>query len=219
MAPRSKSKKSKSRKSPMAKYKRTLMDVNECMSKTVKQIRKTEAYRKLVPFGTYRNKSNAYHFGNKSTLRKGKLCEALSNPKSYHAKIKKKKGNGKRKGANAIKNAGPRKRFSRLGNCTPASGPNKRTAPCTKKFKHSGLTTTAKKCCYKKKQSEATKLKRKRNAAAKKASKKKYDSKKGITQKSTGRRVRKSRRKKSVSPQLKRKKKKAPSKRKSKRKS
>ena len=201
---KSSSRKSKKSSSPMAKYKKTLMDVNECMSKTVKQIRKTDAYRKLVPFGTYRNKSNAYHFGNKSSLRKQPLCDALSNPRSYHSKMKKNKGTGKRKGPNKIKNSAKRKRYSRLGNCTPS----RRKPPCKAPFSNSGLTTTAKKCCYKKAQSSKTKAKRRRNAVAKKSAKKKYDSNRSITQKSRGRRVRKSKRK---SP--------AKSKRKSKRKS
>jgi len=200
----------KKSKTPIGAYKRKLMDVNECMSKTVKQIRKSEAYRKLVPFGTYRNKSNVYHFGTKSTLRKQPLCEALSNPKSYHAKIKKNRGTGKRKGANAIKNSGNRKRFSRLGNCTPQSGIKKRTLPCTGAFKYSGLTTTAKKCCYKNPQSAATKAKRIANKGAKVAQKKAYTARiqkstiKG-TQKTKGRVVRKSRKKKNTSPILKRK--------------
>ena len=230
MVARKKTKSRKSKKSsPMAKYKHQLMDVNECMSKTVKQIRKEGAYRNLVPFGTYKRKSNVYHFGNKSTMKKAQLCEALSNPKAYHARIKKNKGTGKRKGPNAMKNSGKRKRNSRLGNCTPSyrkptNGSCKNSKVMSKSKKvaapHKGLTTTAKKCCYKKKQSAATKAKRKRNASKKKSAITKYNSKTS-NQKSTkvGRRSRK--KKSPSSPVLKRKSKKKAkkSKRKSKRKS
>lgn len=159
-----------------AKFQRTLMQFNKCMNdKTLKQIRKTRAYRELVPFGREQHKSNAYHFGKKSSMRKGDLCQALSNPKTYHATITKNFGTGKRTGPNKIKNSAERKRFSRLGNCTPASGPNKRTAPCTGKFQNEGITTTAKKCCFKKKMSPATIKKREANKKRKLSEKKRYN--------------------------------------------
>ena len=166
-----------------AKYQKTLMNFNKCMSEnTLKQIRKTRAYKELVPFGSYKNKSNAYHFGRKSSMKKRDLCRALSNPKAYHKKVKEKYGTGKRKGVGKMKNSAKRKRYSRLGNCTPASGPKKRTEPCTGAFKNRGITTTAKKCCYKKPMSAATKRKRRSNAKAKKAAKTRYNSQSIITE-------------------------------------
>ena len=183
--------KSKNKKSPKSarKYTKMLMDLNECMTKTLKEIRKTKAYKRLIPYGVGKRKSEnpkqKYHFGNKSTLRKAPLCEAMSNPKSYHKKLKKAYGTGKKK---QIKNTGTRKRYSRTGDCRPFSGPNKRTPPCSGSHKNKGLTTTGKSCCYKKKQSAATKAKRKANAKKIKAQIKKYNSQKSITQKSTGKR-------------------------------
>ena len=112
--PRSKSKSSKSTKKTSSgrQYTKTLMDVNKCMTKTLKEIRKSSAYKKLIPYGVGSRKSanpnQKYHFGNKSTMKKGQLCEALSNPKSYHSKLKKAYGTGKKK---QIKNTGTRKRI------------------------------------------------------------------------------------------------------------
>ena len=187
--PRSKSKKSsrKSRSSkPLRKFQKALMDYNSCMDKTVKQIRKSSAYKDLVPFGTYKN-PKSYHFGKRSYMKKTELCEALSDPKKYHAEIKKNYGTGKRTGANKITNSGPRKRFSRLGNCTPS----KRKQPCKAPFRHKGITTTAKPCCYKKPQSAKTQAKRRANASAKKAQKRRYNRQKTITQGKSSRRRRK----------------------------
>lgn len=181
-------------------YKKTLMHHQECINKTLKQIRKTNAYKQLIPFGVAgrknMNSKHKYHFGNKSTMRKGDLCEALSDPKKYHAKIKRNYGTGKKKGARKMKNSSKRKRYSRTGDCRPFSGPNKRTPPCSGSHKNSGLTTTAKKCCYKKAQSAATKAKRRRNSASKKTSIRKYNSKRGITQKSTGSKRKRSKKRK-----------------------
>lgn len=192
--PRSKSKSTKSTKSkkkgsPKTVYTKSLLDLNKCMSMTVKEIRKSTAYKQLIPFGVGNRKSanpkNKYHFGNKSTLRKAPLCEALNNPKQYHAKLKKAYADGKKQN---IKNTGPRKRYSRTGDCRPY----RRKPPCKDPTPHKGVTTTGKNCCYKKRQSEDTKRKRKANANKVKAQKRKYNSSRKITQKSEGRRKRKS---------------------------
>lgn len=189
--PRSKSKsksasKSKKTSSPKSarRYTKTLMDINECMTKTLKEIRKTQSYKRLIPYGVGKRKgenpNQKYHFGNKSTMRKAELCEALSNPKKYHMKLKKAYGDGKKK---SIKNTGPRKRYSRTGDCRPY----RRKPPCKGDKPHKGVTTTGEACCYKKKQSEATIAKRKRNASKVKKEKAKYNRSKKITQKSVGR--------------------------------
>ena len=178
---------SKSKSKSSRKYTKTLMDLNECMSKTLKEIRKSKAYKRLIPYGVGKRKianpNQKYHFGSKSTMRKAPLCEALSNPKAYHKKLKKAYGTGKKA---AIKNTGPRKRYSRKGDCRPFSGPNKRTPPCRQtNFPHRGLTTSGKSCCYKKKQSQATKDKRARNKGAVKQEIKNYNNQRGITQSKT----------------------------------
>ena len=168
--PRSKSKKTKTKKV----YTKRLMNVNKCMNKTLKQIRKSEAYHNLIPFGVGKRRSanpnKKYHFGSKSTMRKQELCEALSNPKAYHNKLKKAYGTGKRK---QIKNTGRRKRFSRTGDCRPY----KRKPPCKGSKKNEGVTTTGQPCCYKKKQSAATKRKRLANKKKMLSKKKTYNSK------------------------------------------
>jgi hypothetical protein len=179
--PRSKSKSKSKSKSSVRKYTKVLMDINECNQKTLKQIRKSRAYRNLIPFGVGKrrkaNPNQKYHFGNKSTMRKAELCEALSNPKAYHKKLKKAYADGKK---NNIKNTGPRKRYSRTGECRPY----RRKPPCEAPTPYEGITTAATPCCYKKKQSEATKNKRLANKKKVLASKKKYNEKKS-NQKST----------------------------------
>lgn len=123
-----------------------------CLGMTVKQIKQTQEYKGLTPLGK-RNKSGTYRYGNKSTMRKAELCEALSNPEKYHLKI------GKLKSLK--KNAGPRKRPTRTGACLVA----KRKIPCNDSvYKFEGLTTTGARCCYKKQQSEKTMAKRMKNA-------------------------------------------------------
>lgn len=192
--------KSKSRKSPKSakKYTKMLMDLNECMTKTVKEIRKTQAYKRLIPYKvgsrTGENKNQKYHFGNKSTMRKGDLCESLSNPKAYHKKLKKAYGTGKKK---QIKNTGPRKRYSRTGDCRPFSGPNRRKPPCTGKHKNKGVTTTGVACCFKRPQSAKTQAKRKANAKKVKAQRAKYNKQKSITEKPSNRKRRTQKRKRS----------------------
>ena len=178
---RSKSKSRKQSKAPLRKYQKTLMSFQQCDAMTVKQIRKSAAFKKLVPFGTYKNSSNKYHYGKRSYMKKSQICEALSNPKAYHKKIK--------KNFVAKKNSGPRKRNSRLGDCRPYS----RKPPCkrTGAFKHSGLTTTAKKCCYKRAMSTKTKNKRRKNAAKKTRKRTTYNRTKSNQGKSKKKRSRK----------------------------
>lgn len=119
-----------------------------CIKMTVKQIKQTEEYKSLTPLGK-KNRSGAYKYGNKSTMRKEQLCRALDNPKKYQMKIKELKAQKK--------NAGTRKRETRKGECLVP----KRKLPCnTSQYPHEGYTTTGKKCCYKKKQSEKVKRKR-----------------------------------------------------------
>ena len=170
------------RSKSLRKYQKQLMDINKCMSMKLKQIRKTTAYKNLIPYGVGKRKAanpnQKYHFGNKSTMRKGELCEALSQPQQYHRKIRKAYGTGKRK---SIKPTGPRKRYSRTGDCRPY----RRKPPCKAPTKFKGVTTTGKKCCYKKRQSEATKQKRLANKSKKIASKARYNKQKKITQKGT----------------------------------
>ena len=125
-----------------------------CLGMTVKQIKRTPEYKGLTPLGK-QNKSGSYKHGNKSTMRKANLCEALSNPQKYHLKIAKLKS--------LKKNAGPRKRATRTGACLVA----KRKVPCNNSvYKYQGITTTGSACCYKKKQSAKTIAKRLANATS-----------------------------------------------------
>ena len=168
----------------MPKYTQELMDLTECKDeKTLKEIRKTKAYKMLIPYKVGKRKkanpNQKYHFGYKSTMRKDELCEALSNPKAYHKKLRKAYGTGKKPD---IKSLGPRKRFSRKGDCRPY----RRKPPCSGSTPHKGITTTAKPCCYKRKQSEKTQAKRRKNAKNAKKAIKKYNNKRKITQKKVG---------------------------------
>lgn len=155
----------------MVKDKRIPFD--ECMKMSIREIRKTREYGGLTPMGK-QNDTGKYRFGNKSYLNKRELCKALDNPTSYHKKIEKMK---KQK-----KNAGPRKRSTRQGDC-PKPRNNK---VCSGSHAHKGLTTSGKHCCYKKQQSEKVAKKRvkardvRKKAAAKKvaAASKKRGSKK-----------------------------------------
>lgn len=178
-------------------YTKQLMHFQECKDSTLKQIRRSSAYRQLIPYrhpGRKGKNPGKAHFGNKSSLRKEELCRALDNPKNYHKKLIKNYGTGKRK---TMKNSAPRKRFSRTGLCLPLSGKNKRTAPCKGKFPHVGITTTAKKCCYAKPQSAKTKQLRKKNASKVKKSIIKYNNKlKKSTKKGAQKGTRKGRSKK-----------------------
>lgn len=127
------------------------LNLSKCLSMTVKQIKQTPEYKGLTPLGKL-NKSGAYHYGNKSTMKKHELCIALSNPKMYHMKIKLLKDQKKK--------AGTRKRPSRKGRCIDP----KRKLPCnTLLYKHEGLTTTGKPCCFKRKMSQQTINKRRGN--------------------------------------------------------
>ena len=119
-----------------------------CLAMTVKKIKQTKEYKGLTPLGKL-NKSGTYHYGNKSTMKKAELCEALNNPRNYHKKnasLKQKKIN-----------AGQRKRATRKGECLVA----KRKVPCNDPvYKHQGVTTTGKPCCFKNKMSAKTMAKR-----------------------------------------------------------
>ena len=46
-----------------------------CMKMTVREIRRSREYKLLTPLGKL-NKSGAYHYGKKSTMRKSELCRA-----------------------------------------------------------------------------------------------------------------------------------------------
>lgn len=119
-----------------------------CLGMTVKQIKKTKEYKGLTPQGKL-NKSGTYHYGNKSSMKKAELCEALNNPRNYHKKI----ASLKKKKINAAK----RKRPTRKGECLVA----KRKVPCKDPvYKHQGVTTTGKPCCFKNKMSAKTMAKR-----------------------------------------------------------
>jgi len=145
------------------KYQQALMSYNNCMDKTIKQIRRTAAYKKLVPFGTYMNKSQKYHYGRRSVMKKGSLCQSLSDPIKYHRKIK--------RNFDKNRNSSKRKRDSRLGDCRPYQ----RRPPCSNTHKHVGVTTTSNKCCYKRKMSKKTLAKRRRNTSIKKRIKRNYN--------------------------------------------
>ena len=137
---KSKSKASASKSIPKDKR----LPYSVCSQMTVRQIRQTPEYKGLTPLGKL-NKSGTYKYGNKSTMRKEALCQALDNPKRYHEQIISAKKEGK--------NTGPRKRKTRKGECLVAQ----RKLPCDGQvYKYEGVTTTGKSCCFKKKMSKKT---------------------------------------------------------------
>lgn len=130
-------------------------------------LKETEAYKKLSPFGTYRNESGKYNYGNKSYLNKRELCIVLMNPENYFNKNKKeceidKKYHKKRESEKKF-----RIRETRKGKCPTNRLPNLETNECPNEinpdYKHKGKTTTGKDCCYKKKMSRKVLEKRTKN--------------------------------------------------------
>ena len=144
----------KQKKSVKSPPKDKKLDEGICTGMTVKQIRKTPEYKGLTPLGKA-NKSGSYRYGNKSTMRKADLCRVLNDPQSYHTQIAQLKSQKK--------NAGPRKRSSRKGQCLV----EKRKIPCNDTtYQFEGVTMTGEKCCYKKAMKAKTMAKRMKNAAA-----------------------------------------------------
>lgn len=149
--------------------------VEECMKKytLVKNaksgkpsLKDTEAYKQLSPFGTYKNSSGKYNYGNKSYLKKKELCLVLMNPKMYfkqNAKECKKDKKYHQKRPAEKKN---RIRETRKGQCPNKRKPDAGTNECPNsqnpEFMYKGLTTTGVSCCYKRKMSKKTMNKRKK---------------------------------------------------------
>jgi len=143
----------KQRKNKKLPPKDKILDEGICMGMTVKQIRKTPEYKGLTPLGK-QNKSGSYRYGHKSTMRKAELCRVLNDPQMYHTQMAELKSQKK--------NAGPRKRSSRKGQCLV----EKRKIPCNDlTYKFEGVTMTGEKCCYKKAMKAKTMEKRMKNAA------------------------------------------------------
>ena len=153
------------RKSPIVADKRLPMSV--CSGMTVKQIRKSKEYKGLTPLGK-QNASGSYRYGHKSTMRKADLCRVLDNPSLYHRAMKELKSQKK--------NAGPRKRTTRKGECLVEA----RKIPCTGPvFKFQAVTTTGKACCFKKQMKAKTIAKRLGNVKAAVAAQNKAARKRG----------------------------------------
>ena len=140
------------RKTPIVADKR--LPLSTCQGMTVKAIRKTKEYKGLTPLGKI-NKSGSYRYGHKSTMRKADLCRVLDNPSLYHRAMKELKSQKK--------NAGPRKRSTRKGECLVEA----RKIPCSGPvFKFQAVTTTGKACCFKKQMKAKTIAKRLGNVKA-----------------------------------------------------
>ena len=153
------------RKSSIVADKR--LPLAQCEGMTVKQIRKTKEYKGLTPLGK-QNKSGSYRYGHKSTMRKADLCRVLDNPSLYHRQMAELKSQKK--------NAGPRKRSTRKGECLVEA----RKIPCNGKvFKFQAVTTTGKACCFKKQMKQKTINKRLGNVAKAVASQNKAARKRG----------------------------------------
>ena len=124
-----------------------------CENMTVKQIRKSDAYRGLTPLGK-QNRSGSYRYGHKSTMRKAELCRVLANPSLYHS------SNIALKEAKKV--FGARKRSTRKGECLVEA----RKIPCNGPvFKFQAITSTGKPCCFKKQMKQKTINKRLGNVA------------------------------------------------------
>ena len=148
--------------------------VEECMKKytLVKNaksgkpsLKDTNAYKQLSPFGTYKNPSGKYNYGNKSYLKKKELCLVLMNPKMYFKEnVKQCKKDKKYHEKRPIEKKN-RIRNSRKGQCPNKRKPNEiNECPNPQNPEHifKGLTTTGNDCCYKKKMSKKTMNKRKK---------------------------------------------------------